>query len=295
MGEPTIGIKVADGSYFPVLEHGFTGRKKLVLTTARDNQSRAQIDLYRGRDSSLSSARYIGSLIIENIAEAAKGTPEIELLVGLDREGQLSAEATDASTGESQRFSTSLAALPESDDLSDVELELEEGETLEEPSAADDEAVGEKETASERHGERRHGERRRRKGPSLVLLILFVVLGVLVVAAVAYFVYRSIQDSPAAAVPAAVAAAQPAPKPAAAQPAVQSTPKPAAAQPAAQPAAAPAKTASISYVIKWGDTLWDLSSTYYRSPWLYPKLAKANGIRNPDLIIAGTRITIPAN
>ncbi|HYW83374.1 MAG TPA: LysM peptidoglycan-binding domain-containing protein, partial [Spirochaetia bacterium] len=34
---------------------------------------------------------------------------------------------------------------------------------------------------------------------------------------------------------------------------------------------------------------------YYRNPWLYPKLAKANSIRNPDLIFAGTRIKIPEN
>jgi nucleoid-associated protein YgaU len=49
----------------------------------------------------------------------------------------------------------------------------------------------------------------------------------------------------------------------------------------------------VSYRIRRGDTLWDISSTYYRNPWLYPVIAKANGIRNPDLIIAGARIFIP--
>ena len=41
--------------------------------------------------------------------------------------------------------------------------------------------------------------------------------------------------------------------------------------------------------------MWDICATYYRNPWLYPKLAKANSIPNPDLIFAGTRIVIPAN
>ena len=40
----------------------------------------------------------------------------------------------------------------------------------------------------------------------------------------------------------------------------------------------------MTYRIKQGDTLWDISATYYRNPWLYPKLAKANSIKNPDLI-----------
>jgi nucleoid-associated protein YgaU len=52
---------------------------------------------------------------------------------------------------------------------------------------------------------------------------------------------------------------------------------------------------SVTYRIKKGDTLWDISATYYRNPWLYPRLAKANSIPNPDLIFAGTRITIPPN
>ncbi|MCQ2588216.1 MAG: LysM peptidoglycan-binding domain-containing protein [Treponema sp.] len=48
------------------------------------------------------------------------------------------------------------------------------------------------------------------------------------------------------------------------------------------------------YKIKWGDTLWDISNTYYRSPWKYKKIASFNKISNPDYIISGTTITIPA-
>ncbi len=50
---------------------------------------------------------------------------------------------------------------------------------------------------------------------------------------------------------------------------------------------------SISYLLTWGDTLWDLSDTYYRNPWLYTTIADANNIENPDQIIAGTYIDIP--
>lgn len=66
-----------------------------------------------------------------------------------------------------------------------------------------------------------------------------------------------------------------------------------AVSPPAAEAPAPAATKGITYRIKKGDTLWDISSTYYRNPWFFPRLAKANSIKNPDLIIAGTKIFIP--
>jgi len=120
---------------------------------------------------------------------------------------------------------------------------------------------------------------------------------------VAYFVYRSIQGPhvpPLGTTGVATApAAQPAPEAPAAQPAqpAQEAP-PVLPAPTAQPEPAvqkPAGTEGFTYRIKNGDTLWDIAATYYRNPWLYPKLAKANSIRNPDLIFAGTRITIPEN
>ncbi len=55
----------------------------------------------------------------------------------------------------------------------------------------------------------------------------------------------------------------------------------------------PKKIREITYKIKWGDTLWDLSDAYYKNPWRYPRIAKYNGIKNPDHIVAGTYIKIP--
>ena len=47
------------------------------------------------------------------------------------------------------------------------------------------------------------------------------------------------------------------------------------------------------YQIKWGDTLWDIADTFYKNPWMYDKIAKANNIKNPDFILSGTWIKIP--
>ena len=54
-----------------------------------------------------------------------------------------------------------------------------------------------------------------------------------------------------------------------------------------------AKGDVIDYKIKWGDTLWDISKTYYKTPWQYQFLADYNNISNPDFILAGAHLDIP--
>ena len=349
MSDSTIGIKVADGSYYPVIDVEFRGTKKLVLTTAKNNQERVQVDLYRGAGSALANATYIDSLVIENIPPAAQGEPEIELLIGIDDDGQLMAEAFDQTTGERQRFDTSLSsvaepsagAFPVEGELAELsldeapalaseepvlELSLEDSPAVAVPQEQDLEvplegprqeptrdqprvgAFDEKPITGRDYPVTQHDRREEavhKRGPSVLLLIAFVIIGLALVAAIAYFVYRAISGPavpplPANAAPAVTQPAASAPAPAATPAPAAEAPKPAPAPAAEAPKPAPAPAApapakSVVYRIKRGDTLWDISSTYYRNPWLYPKIAKANSIRNPDLIFAGTRIVIPEN
>jgi len=312
-----IGIKLADGSFYSVLEEDFTGRKKLVVTTSRDNQDSVQIDLYRG---SLEGAEaFIGSLMIENIQPAPKREPEIELQLGLDSSGNLEALASDPLSGEKQSLSVSLPATGDTAPLEDLDLE---GET-QVRSAPGEEPFGRKGLAGESYPV---GTEDRRKAPleprrpRVLAVIGFVLLGLLVLAGAAYLIYRLLDGEriprlfgggsevtrpepvppKPAEKPAAQAAAKPAADPAAEKPAAapvaaQPAASPAQAQvaPAGQAAAQPSAAEGIWYRIVWGDTLWDLAGTYYRNPWLYPRLAKANKIPNPDLIIAGHRLFIP--
>lgn len=53
------------------------------------------------------------------------------------------------------------------------------------------------------------------------------------------------------------------------------------------------KAKGVWYKIRWGDTLWDLANAYYRNPWLFRIISKANKIKNPDKIISGKWIWIP--
>ncbi len=51
---------------------------------------------------------------------------------------------------------------------------------------------------------------------------------------------------------------------------------------------------SVRYRVRLGDTLWDLSEAFYKTPWKYKKIAQYNGIKNPSKIIVNQVITIPA-
>ena len=55
-----------------------------------------------------------------------------------------------------------------------------------------------------------------------------------------------------------------------------------------------AVTRTVRYRVRWGDTLWDISANYYKNPWAFKRIARYNNIKNPNRIVAGTYIIIPA-
>lgn len=53
------------------------------------------------------------------------------------------------------------------------------------------------------------------------------------------------------------------------------------------------KTNLATYTVKKGDTLWDLARKYYSNPYLWPRIADRNGVKNPRLLQIGKRLVIP--
>lgn len=95
----TIGIKLADGSFYPVLQEGKAGEAKLDLTTAHNNQTRVMVDLYRSSTSSMEDAEYVDTLQIDHLKEHPNGEPNISFVVSIDENRELSARIVDPETG----------------------------------------------------------------------------------------------------------------------------------------------------------------------------------------------------
>jgi hypothetical protein len=116
----TIGIKIANGDFYPILDENSPAKKRLVLTTVHDKQHSVQIDLYRSISKSMLDAQYIGRLEIEHIRSKPKGTPSIEMILSLDGDGNVVAEAYDIDQ-DSKRGRNSLNVALHSIDLQDEE------------------------------------------------------------------------------------------------------------------------------------------------------------------------------
>lgn len=309
----SIGIKIANGEFYPILEEGTSVKKRLILTTVHDGQESVQIDLYKSESISMSDAEYIGSLVIEHIAPKPKGEPSIEMTITSHDSEELIAEAVDLDVpndSERHQLTVSLKALEQSDtyDLPDFELDT----SVEHPPA------GLYERAS---AIREQEDQKEQKKPFPLIPVLLGLAIVILIALLVYlFVFNgsksqkteqnsSVQPTTSSAVQEPVkepettttAAAAEEPKP---EVVVEvSPPKPAAeTKPARTRPPAPVSTykvpltipkEGVPYKIRWGDTLWDISEAFYRNPWLYPRIARFNKIRNPDLIISGTTIRIP--
>ena len=106
----TIGIKLADGSFYPVLEDNTPSEKQLELTTAHNNQTKVMVDLYRSATCSMEDAEYVDSLQIENLVARPNGEADIKFSVSLDEDNQLSAKIVDSETGNESNTSITLVS-----------------------------------------------------------------------------------------------------------------------------------------------------------------------------------------
>ena len=138
----TVGIKLADGSFYPIMEEGSAQTKKLELTTANDNQTCVMVDLYRSKTCSMEDAEYIDTLKIENLNAHQNGEPSISFDVGLDENGELSASIADPETGATSNSQLTLVSRTAeerlvADDFAVEEPVVEEETSVDEPVVDD--------------------------------------------------------------------------------------------------------------------------------------------------------------
>ena len=124
----TIGIKLADGSFYPVLQDNTPSEKTLELTTAHNNQTKVMVDLYRSATCSMDDAEYVDSLQIENLNAHPNGEPDISFSISVDEDNQLSAKIIDKETGNTSDTTITLVSRTLEERLVTDEYDITENE-----------------------------------------------------------------------------------------------------------------------------------------------------------------------
>ena len=133
----SIGIKQADGTFYPVIEEGSTEPMSLSVTTAQDNQTEVHIDLYNSPDNTMKNAEYVDTLEISNLKPHPNGEPNLDVKLHFDENKILNAQIHDPETGISSRTKTTIVSHLPQNTLSSKEESsdtLEEDTTMIEPA-----------------------------------------------------------------------------------------------------------------------------------------------------------------
>lgn len=306
MEKSTIGIKIANGTFFPILEQIDNRKKKVILTPVKSGQKDVKIDIYRGEGQLMLNSTYVASIILNNIESIENESTDIQFFIKINDEGILDAEAFEPLSGEKQLLSISLDSIEENFSIDDSDEDFDTAF-----SAAINETIDEDEDEEEEEDAWLSEHENRNKGKGLkiaviILAIIFIILLGMLIYALLVKPALAKNKEQVEVIETVVLIPEPAPvveepKPAPPAPVVEEPkpvpPAPVVEEPKPVPPAPvvekPKKKAeSVRYRIKWGDTLWDISDTYYRTPWLYKKIARDNKIRNPDYIWAGSMLTI---
>lgn len=429
----TLGIKLADGSFYPIMEEGTAQHKQLVLTTANNNQTKVMVDLYRSANCNMDDAEYVDSLQIDNLVEHPNGEVSIEFDVSLDENNQLTAYIVDSETGrrsdtelplitrtleerqltdeynikeiqkDNSKTQKKLAAgvgllamanaIKNKNENSENELETqkkdddfsedfstEETISFDEPISTQDDIFSEQIDSSNsqddnqiqtenddffnnldldnlsenaednsfdfensndsfdndfndenkiansgisftglydketENGNSASFEDEETKKKTKIPVIICIICAIICILATIFILFiipsklnvlkKNVSSEEKTVIEETIENSEekitpeeseqiPEPIPPTkedeiviienAEEVIPEIPEP-----------APQKPENIIYKIKWGDTLWDIADTYYKNPWKYKYIANYNNIKNPDYIISGTKITIPA-
>jgi hypothetical protein len=304
-----LGIRTADGEIVQIFDFRTGGQSKTVFTTVKDGQGKAVFDLYYQREGSY-DWHYLDSLALNGIPPGRAGDPELTVTARLDPHEKLSIELDDLHLAEPQAFILKSRIL---------------GDILWPPESQGDATPS---SLTNPVATSHSGPSKEKRGRGVAWLIV-AVLGLSVVVCLLIFGLSPVQlgrNTGEGAVrqvesksPAKTALTEP--------PRDRSTTEPSVTAEVSDSIAAsnPQETVSDGvsdgrrkdaqsdprqqqwgasdvtldgggdekYRILWGDTLWRITERYYGDRKMYPALADANRIADPDLIIAGEALFLP--
>jgi molecular chaperone DnaK len=97
----TLGIETAGGVRTPMIDRNTTvpTSKSQVFSTYADNQPQVEIHVLQGEREMSADNKSLGNFILDGIAPAPRGVPQIEVTFNIDANGILNVTAKDKGTG----------------------------------------------------------------------------------------------------------------------------------------------------------------------------------------------------
>jgi molecular chaperone DnaK len=124
----SLGIETLGGVMTKLIERNTTipSSKSEVFSTAADNQPQVEVHVLQGEREMSNDNKSLGRFILDGIAPAPRGVPQIEVTFNIDANGILNVTAKDKGTGKEQSITIKDSGNMSKDDIEKAQKEAEE-------------------------------------------------------------------------------------------------------------------------------------------------------------------------
>ena len=124
----SLGIETYGGVFTKMIERNTTipTKKSQIFSTAADNQPAVDVSVYQGEREFAKDNKLLGNFILDGIAPAPKGVPQIEVTFDIDQNGIVNVSAKDLGTGKEQNIVITASTNMSKDDIDKAVREAEQ-------------------------------------------------------------------------------------------------------------------------------------------------------------------------